>query len=400
MEVVVVGSGPAAVWAAIGAKKQDPRAEITLVTNEGVEPYEKPPLSKGILTGDQTLAEIPIAGRAGLAAYGVKTFHGEAVCLQRASRRIEFHNKSLSYEKAILATGSTCRALPFLPLGTPRICYLRTADDALYLKQAMQESRHMVVIGGGLIGLEVASSAQKQGMAVTVVELGDRLLARGCLPEISQVILDEHRKRGVQVELGVSVLDCQSSLSGRVILRTTSGKLEADLVVVGIGVEPNVALAKAALLEVGDGILVDNECRTSDDTIYAAGDVTSFPLGGARVRLENWTHAQAQGEIAGRNAVGGSLTYAPVPYFWSKQFGLYLQAVGIRPNVSTRVRRDLGGGSVIYFEIVDGTLRYAEAINAQAEISTSRRLIERGSRVDERDLMDHGYQLIHLLNKS
>ena len=212
------------------------------------------------------------------------------------------------------------------------------------IKAGLAGCKHLVVIGAGLIGLEVAASAATLGVEVTVIEFAPRIMARACDEETGAMILAEHQHHGVEFELSTSVVQATTQLNGSVAIETSEGDLfVADLVVVGTGVKPDDALAEAAGLTVQDGIVVDAQCRTSDPDIFAAGDCTRFPGPQGLVRLENWRHAQDHGAVAGRNAAGASDSYNTVPSFWSEQYDLYIQGVGWPDPSAQKVRRPLAG---------------------------------------------------------
>lgn len=388
--IVVIGGGPAGAWAAIEAKRRDGTAEVVLVTDEACEPYEKPPLSKAVLLGKARPEDALIAGKDGLAAHKVvlKTnvkCHG----IDRARCVIDTDAGTLPYYALVIATGSIMRELALVPPGMPRVHYLRTDVHARALKADLANCKNLVVIGAGVIGLEVAASATELGIKTTVIEVAPRILARVCDEATGAFVLAEHQRRGVDIRFNTSVTKAAPQADGRIALETSSnGKLIADLVVVGTGVAPDNALAAGAGLKVEDGIIVDEQCRTSDPAIYAAGDATRFPGPLGMVRLENWRHGQDQGAIAGRNAAGGSEAYRTVPSFWTEQFDLYIQAVGWPQANVKRVQRPMPGKSWLLLE-TDGTLlSYAIGVNAQKDLAAVRRLIERRIPVDPAALAD------------
>jgi 3-phenylpropionate/trans-cinnamate dioxygenase ferredoxin reductase component len=379
-DIVVIGGGPAAVFAAVEAKKRDASAVVTLVTEEASEPYEKPPLSKAVLLGKARPEDAPIAGPGGLAKHGVvlKT-NARCTAIDRAAREVVAAGERLPYDALVIATGSLMRELALLPPGMPRVHYLRTDEQARMLKADLARCKHLVVIGAGLIGLEVAASAAELGIQVTVIEFAPRVMGRACDEETAAAILAEHQHRGVEVETSTAVTQVTPQLDGTIALETNTGDLfAADAVVVGVGVMPDVALAEAAGLRVLDGIVVDERCRTSDPDIFAAGDCTRFPgEAGGLTRLENWRHAQDHGAVAGRNAAGASERYNTPPSFWSEQYDLYIQGVGWPDPTAQKIRRPLSGKSTLLLECKDGVLRHALGINAQRDLAAVRRLIER-----------------------
>ena len=397
--IVVIGAGPAGVFAAIEAKRRDTGAEVTLISDEPLEPYERPPLSKAVLLGKARAVDAPIAGPKGVAGHGVTLIlHTRCAAIDRAARAVvTMTGRRVPYDALVIATGSAVRELPLLPLGTPRVHYLRTEAHAGVLSAELTAAQHLVVVGGGLIGLEVAASARELGVAVTVIEVAPRILARVCDEETSALIDAEHRRHGVDIRLGAALTAAATGRDGRLMLETSTGEvMRADLVVVGTGAVPDDRLAAEAGLRTENGIVIDEGCRSSDPAIFAAGDVVRFPGPHGMVRLEDWRHAQDQGSVAGRNAAGANETYRSTPSFWSEQFGLYIQGAGWpSPHPDERVRRH--GASHIAFELKDGHVRYAVGIDAQREMAVVRRLIERRIPVDPTALADPTKALADLL---
>ncbi|MFZ5692196.1 MAG: NAD(P)/FAD-dependent oxidoreductase [Pseudomonadota bacterium] len=403
--IVVIGGGPAAVLAALEAKRVDPAADVTLVSDESCEPYEKPPLSKAVLLGKAKAEDALIAGPAGLAQRGVALRLGtRCTAVDRVSKRIDTTAGPLPYDALVIATGSRVRELPAFPKGAPHVHYLRTAEDARTLKDEISRGGHLLVVGAGLIGLEAAASAAMLGLHVTVVEAAPRLMSRTCDDDSAARIRAEHEKHGVQFELGRSVVRSAAQPDGTVAVEIDDGRtLVARAVLIGVGVSPDDALASAAGLDVNDGILVDAECRTSDPNIFAAGDATRLvnshdPLG--TERLENWRHAQDQGAVAGRNAAGSADRYTPLPSYWSEQYDLYIQGVGRPVQDAQRVSRTPSEKSSVSFEVNSGIIHHAIGINAQKDMAVIRRLIERRVPVDPAALADPAQPLNAMLKSA
>jgi 3-phenylpropionate/trans-cinnamate dioxygenase ferredoxin reductase subunit len=398
--IVIIGAGPAGVGAALAARQQDAGADILLVSDEHSEPYEKPPLSKAVLTGKASPQDAPIAGPGGVGKHGI-TLKGGTRCavIDRAGRAVETETgERIGYDVLVLAAGSINRTLPLFPAGQPRIHYLRIEAEALALRQELKASRSLLVVGAGLIGLEVASSAAEIGLKTTVIEIAPRILARVCDEETSGVIEARHRAAGVDIRVGTVISAVRTLPDGIAVETDKAGTFSADLAVVGAGVLPNDRLAKAAGLAVQDGIVVDAHCRTSDPAILAAGDCTRFAGPHGPVRLENWRHAQEHGAVAGRNAAGGEATYDTAPSFWSEQYDLYIQGVGWPlPQGGARVHRQISPNAMLRFDLDGRCLRYASGINAQREIAAARRLIERRIEVDPNDLADPAKPLAAML---
>ncbi|HWF94826.1 MAG TPA: FAD-dependent oxidoreductase [Xanthobacteraceae bacterium] len=399
--IVIVGAGPAGVGAALAARAQDPAAEILLITDELCEPYEKPPLSKAVLTRKAMPHEAPIAGPGGVGGHKVTLKTGtRCSAIDRAGRAaVTDEGERIPYDALVLATGSINRVLPLFPAGHPGIHYLRTQREALGLREQLTRSRSLLVVGAGLIGLEVAASAAELGVKTTVLEVAPRILVRVCDPETSALVQAHHAAHGVDIRLGTTISAVRTLPDGRTAIATQGGEtLTADLVVVGTGVVPDDRLAQAAGLDVQDGIMVDDHGFTSDRTVLAAGDCTRFAGPRGPVRLENWRHAQEQGAVAGRNAAGGDAVYNVTPSFWSEQYDLYIQGMGwplLQP--SAQVRRQIGPNAMLRFDLDGDHLAYVLGINAQRDIAAARRLIERRVPVDAAALADPGKPLAAML---
>jgi 3-phenylpropionate/trans-cinnamate dioxygenase ferredoxin reductase subunit len=400
--IVVVGGGPAGVLAAIEAKRADPGAHVLLLTDEACEPYEKPPLSKAVLTGKALPEHALIAGAGGVAAQNVMLERTAVVtAIDRTAREVIADERRYPYDALVLATGSLVRELPQFPIGMTGVHYLRNEADARALGAVLGRSKNLVVVGGGLIGLEVAASSTELGVRTTVLEVAPRILARVCDEDTAAFITNEHRRHGIDLRTGVTIMGVNSTRDGFGIMIEGGEIVSADLIVVGTGVKPNDTLAAAAGLATDNGIIVDEQCRTSDPAIFAAGDAVRFPAPHGLVRLENWRHALDQGAVAGRNASGARETYRTVPSFWSEQYDLYIQGVGWPPaQPGVRIRRPLSGKSLLAFELGDGFLLYAMGINAQRDLAAARRLIERHIKVDAAALSDPNRPLASMLKAS
>jgi len=390
-KIVIVGGGPAGVGAAIAARQQDAGAEVTLLSDETCEPYEKPPLSKAVLTGKARAQDAPIAGPKGVAGFGVTLKHGARVrAIDRAGRALTTESgERIPYDALVLATGSLNRILPMFPPGDG-IYYLRTEGEAAALKEHLHRSKSLILVGGGVVGLEIAASAAEIGLKVTVIEIAPRILARVCDAETGAIIHAAHTAHGVDIRTGTAIESMRKLADGRFeIALKGGGALTADLIVVGAGAVPDDALARAAGLDVKDGIVVDDHGRTADPAIFAAGDCTRFPAPHGPVRLENWRHAQEHGAVAGRNAAGGDAAYSVAPSFWSEQYDLYIQGMGWPPpQPRARVKRQIGPNAMIQFELDGDRLVFAMGINAQRDIAAARRLIERKVLLDPAELAD------------
>jgi NADPH-dependent 2,4-dienoyl-CoA reductase/sulfur reductase-like enzyme len=399
-DIVIIGGGPAGVFAAIEAKRRDPQASVTLLSEEPCEPYERPPLSKAVLLGKVLAADAPIAGPKGVAGHGVVLeLATPCTAIDRAAQEaVTASGRRLHYDALVLATGSVVREIAALPLGAPRVHYLRTEVHAHTLARHLRAAAHLAVVGGGLIGLEVAASAAELGVKVTVIEVAPRILWRVCDADTSALVHDNHRRHGVDIRLETALTGADADADGRIALATGAGRILADLVVVGTGAAPDDRLAAAAGLKVDNGIVVDARCATSDPKIFAAGDVVRFPAPHGLVRREDWRHAQDQGAVAGRNAAGADEEYRSIPTFWSEQFDLYIQGAGTPPPQPDRAVRRIGpGASRITFALTGAQIAYALGVNAQRDMAMVRRLIERQTALDPEALADSAVPLADFL---
>ncbi len=401
----VIGGGQAAGRAVEAMRAAGFEGAITLMAEEPHLPYERPPLSKNVLVGEDPPETTQIHGADFYRGHGIALRLGtRAETIDRAQRSIGLSDGStLTYDKLLIATGAKLRKLGIPGAELDGVCYLRSRQDSLEIQRRLAPDAHLVIVGGGYIGLEVAAAAVKRGCRVTVVELLDRVMARAVAPEIGRAFLDYHREAGIAFHLGVGV-EAFAGTSAVQAVRCSGGlELPADLVVVGVGVEPATELAEAAGLAVDDGIIVDEYCRTADPAIYAAGDVTNHPnpLLGRRVRLESWQNAQNQAIRAARNMCGEAEAYAEIPWFWSDQYDINLQMVGLPEDWDRVVFRGSAEErkfTALYLK--DGRLVGANCVNNARDIRPCRELIARGKALDPSVLEDPAKPLRDLLKES
>ncbi|AZE94293.1 Ferredoxin reductase [Pseudomonas orientalis] len=371
--LIIVGAGHAGGRAALTLREEGYSGRLILIGDEPHVPYERPPLSKGLLQGSQDLAGYSLCDSVRLAELGIEHIAGNAVSrLAPPQHRLQLADgRWLPYSALLLATGGRARRLP---QAQPNVLYLRTHDEALALREQLRPGTRLVVVGGGFIGLEVAAAARGLGCAVTVLEAGPRLAGRVLPAIISDALLALHRERGVDVRLNVAL----ASIEAQAVHLADGQTLPCDLVVVGIGMQPNLELAAAAGLEVGQGIRVDAQLRTSAADIYAAGDVCEFRLGGLYQRQETWRNAEAQGRHAALNLLGRALPFEALPGFWSDQYDWGLQTVGVMtPSVVSRPLSD-GGLLLFYLDdhgLLQGACGWAPGNRVARDIKLCERLI-------------------------
>ena len=379
---MIVGGGECGVSAALAAREHGYAGQVTIIGKEVHLPYERPPLSKDMLCVEAMPTPKTIASPNRLAANAITFMAGTTVtAIVPEARTVGLADGgAVTYDKLLIATGSRPRMLPTADLPDERIACLRTFDDALRIRGFLEPDRHVVIIGGGFIGLEVAAAARRRGAQATVVEALPRVLSRVVPEEIATAVAERHRAEGVAIHSGVRVESIETGQS-TVIVRLADGRhVAADSLVIGIGAGPVTDLAEVAGLEVADGILVDDRLRTSVPDIYAGGDCCAFPLpiyGHRRVRLECWRNALAQGALAARNMLGADEAVSDVPWFWSDQYDLTLQIAGLPGAGTTTVRRDLGNGAFLLFHLHDdGRLVAASGIGKGTSIARDIRIAE------------------------
>lgn len=402
---VIIGAGECGARAAFALRENGHRGPITLIGTEALHPYERPPLSKHALAGDAMPTHV--APRERFEEHNIELLTGvSAVALDPQAKMVELSSRAtILFDVALIATGASPRRLPFMPQASQRIVTLRTFEDALEIRRSLGEGRHIAIVGGGFIGLELAASARKAGTKVTLVEGLPRVLSRGVPAVIAERIASRHTAEGVDLRCGISIAGIEETADQATVVLADGQGISADLVIVGIGAAPNVALAEAAGLGIENGIAVDDRLQTSAPGIYAAGDCCSFPLaiyGGRRVRLEAWRNAQDQGNLAARNMLGHDEPISSVPWFWSDQYDLTLQVAGLADAAATHITRPLSDDAFLQFHLAeDGRLLAASGIatgNAVAkDIRIAEMLIARGARPDPVALADPSYKMKSLL---
>jgi 3-phenylpropionate/trans-cinnamate dioxygenase ferredoxin reductase subunit len=402
---VIVGAGECGARAAFALREHGHTGAITLIGAEALHPYERPPLSKHALAADAMPTHV--ASRERFDEHGIKLLTGvSAVALEPQAKTVTLSSgATIPFDVALLATGASPRRLPFAPGDSKQVLTLRTFEDALEIRRSLGAGRHIAIIGGGFIGLELAASARKAGTQVTLVEGLPRVLSRGVPTAIAERIASRHIAEGVDLRCGVSIAGIEEIRDHAAVVLADGEKISADLVIISIGAAPNVALAEAAGLRIENGIAVDDRLLTSAPDIFAAGDCCSFPLtiyGGRRVRLEAWRNAQDQGNLAARNMLGHDEPIAAVPWFWSDQYDLTLQVAGLADAATTHVTRSLSEDAFLQFHLAeDGRLLAASGIatgNAVArDIRISEMLIAKGAHPDPAALADPSYKMKSLL---
>ncbi|MFE0630234.1 NAD(P)/FAD-dependent oxidoreductase [Streptomyces sp. NPDC058864] len=388
--VVVVGAGMAGVQTAVSLREQGWGGTITLIGAEPHAPYDRPPLSKGVLFG----AEEGPALDVDFAGIGVELLLGRhARALLPGERQVLTDGGPVGYDKLVLASGAEPVMLPGSE-GTPGVHVLRTLDDATALRPVLEGRHRVVVVGAGWIGAEFATAARHAGCEVTVVEAADRPLA-GVLPaRIAERMRGWYAEEGVELRTGAVV----SSVEPNAVHLADGSVLAAEAVVVGIGARPATGWLAGSGVELGPdrSVLADDRLRTSVPDVYAVGDCASFPSAryGERLLIHHWDNAVQGPRTAAANILGGDEPYDPVPYFWSEQFGRFVQYAGHHVDSDPMLLRgDPDGPAWSVLWLRDGQLVALFAVGRPRDLAQARKLIARGAHLDEALAADPAVQL-------
>jgi 3-phenylpropionate/trans-cinnamate dioxygenase ferredoxin reductase subunit len=404
MTHVIVGAGQAGGWAAIAMRQAGYSGRIVLIGEEPWRPYERPPLSKEVLTDD---AEPPIKyfhpeGR--YEEQGIELRLGvSAQAVDVAGHRVHLSDgQVLSYDRLLLTPGGRARHLP-IPGGELAL-YLRTVEDARLIRSHLAQARHVICIGAGVIGLEIASSARKRGAAVTVLEALPRAMGRSVSPEGAAFVEALHHDAGVALRFSVIVDAIAATASGEFSVHCRDGeRLTADTVIAGVGMQRNLTLAEHAGLSLEGGIVVDEFGRTSAPDVYAAGDVTAFhhPLFDRRLRLESWRHAQNHGIAVGKSMCGDATPYDDIPWFWTDQHGVNLQVAGLPADAAhTVIRANAPPTAFMAVHLAeDGTVVGVTAANNPRDIRAGQALIRSRQPIDPAVVADPKVSLQQLIRR-
>ncbi len=397
--MIIVGAGHAGGQAAASLRQEGYEGDIIIIGDEPHIPYQRPPLSKQYLAGEHGLERVYLRPEKFYADRNISIRPGVRVeSIDPATQTLLIADGDrLSYDKLLLATGSRPRQLRLSGTDLPGVHYLRTIADVDGIRAELAAGAKAVVIGGGYIGLEVASVCIEAGLEVRVLEMEDRILQRVTTPTMSDYYHQLHSGRGVCLHTGAKVTGCAGDDRVRRVLCGDTA-FAADLVIVGIGIVPNVELAQSAGLACDNGIVVDDHCRTADPNIYAAGDCTNHPnpVLGRRLRLESVPNAMEQARVAAANICGKDKVYASVPWFWSDQYDLKLQMVGFAGDGDTEVLRgNKENNRFALFHLKDGRIVAVDAVNSPKEFMICRRLI--GQAVEAQALANPATDLQTLL---
>lgn len=397
--VIIVGAGHAAGQAVASLRAEGYEGPITVIGDEPYVPYQRPPLSKKFLAGELEIDRVyfkpPDFYEKSDAEMLLNT---RVVEIERPKKLIHLNDGSTrGYDKLILATGSRVREINVPGFDLDNVFYLRTIGDVESLQEKFRQGGKMVIVGGGYIGLEVAAVAVKHGIDVTVLEMAPMVLARVADPIVSNFYTRVHQEEGVKIETSVAVSGFEGNGKVERVDCADGKKFDADFVVVGVGIIPNVELATEAGLAVENGITVDELCRTEDPDIFAIGDCTNHPnpLLGHRLRLESVQNALEQAKTAAAYICGKEKPYAQIPWFWSDQYDMKLQIAGLSAGYDEAVVRGNPeeGRSFAVFYLKDGVLIATDTVNRAPEHMMSRRLIADKAQIPASRLADESISM-------
>ena len=397
--VVIIGAGHAAGQAAASLRQAKYTGDITIVGDEAHIPYQRPPLSKAYLKGDQSADKVYLRAESFYADRNIAMkLSTRATAIDTTAKTVALSSdETLHYDHLLISTGSRPRKLSIDGSDLPGIHYLRTMDDVDGLRDGMQADANLVIVGGGYIGLEVAAVGRELGLNVHVLEMEERILQRVTTPEMSAYYHQLHEGRGVNIHTNTAVTGFAGDGKVQEVL-CGDKRFPADIVIVGIGIIPNTELAETAGIVCDNGIVVDDHCCTSDPNVYAAGDCTNHPnpLLDRRLRLESVPNAMDQARVSTANMLGDDKTYAAIPWFWSDQYELKLQMVGFSADGDTQVLRgDMASNQFAIFYLKDGKVVAADAVNSPKEFMLCKQLV--GKSADPAMLADPEADLKALL---
>lgn len=412
--IVIIGAGQAGGWAARTLRDEKYAGSITLIGEEKWPPHERPPLSKGLLAGHVLPDSTYLFPPNEWSALDIDWRNDcRVLSIDRNKRIVTLEGGDIvAWDRLILCTGGRARPLSIPGLDVASIT-LRTIDDSIQLQRQLRSTSHLLIIGGGWIGLEVAATARQLGVEVTLIEAAPQLCMRSLPANVAQLLASLHEQNGVRILLDTTIENAEKDAQGSItawlstdnlsksgIVSGKATRITVDTVFAGIGMVPNDGLARASGIACANGILVDQYCRTSDPFVFSAGDVAVNSHRGAAspFRLESWQNAQQQGIAAARSVLGLDAPYNPMPWFWSDQFDVNVQILGIVRDADQVIVRGsydriTPEDRALFFYLRHGVLHGVIGLNAGRDIRVARRLIERATILDTEKLADPAVQL-------
>ena len=400
--LVIVGGGQSAAQCVLTLKRNAFKNKITLISEEKHIPYQRPPLSKEYLSDEVTLDRVYMKSKEFYDQNNVEIISStKVIAIDRNKKSLTLSNtENLQYENLVLATGSRVRKLEVEGSHLSNINYLRTIEEADQLKKYFKLGKKLVVIGAGYIGLEVAAAAIKKGLGVTVIEMDDRVMKRTVDPIISNYFDSLHRSKGAEIILNAALERFEGRKEVEKVICSNGKILEADGVVVGVGIIPNQEIAKSAGLKCNNGIVVDKFGRTEDPFIFACGDCTNHPNPSLNknLRLESVHNALEQAKTVAFSLIGKPEKYDQVPWFWSDQYEEKLQIVGLSGDHDEIVTRgSMAEGNFMLFFLKKGELIAINSVNNPKEFLISKKLVANKLKISSDVLCDQSTDLKSLL---
>jgi len=392
---VIVGASHAGVSLAMQLRKEGWEGEITLIGAESEFPYHRPPLSKEHLAGEKPLDAMRLRPEQLFANNNIKLLLGVTVLrVDTENQKVSLSDGQMhSYDKLALCTGAKVNTIP-LGADLDNVFYVRTAADISLLTPQLEAGKNAVIIGAGYIGLETAAVLRQMGLSVTVVELAERILQRVTSETMSNYMHELHEKEGVRILTGTSVSSIEGSKKVEKVVCKDGATLDADIVIIGVGVSPSIELAELAGLETNGGIVVDEFARTSDPNIYAAGDCTIHPsvIYERLIRLESVQNANDQARCAAANICRKQQVYDAVPWFWSDQYKIKLQMTGLNEGADDVIVRGKPSTSneegFALFYLKDDVIVAADCVARPKEFMVSKKLVQQKTKVAAEKLAD------------
>ena len=404
--IVILGGGQSACHAANEIRKQNNSSKISIISNEKYLPYERPPLSKDCLLDKMEYKDCYFFQKEFYEKNNIDIFFEEsAQNLDFNSQRVDTSKrKDVPYDKLLIALGSSNKKFIKTGVNCENLYYLRDINESKKMKEKMLTSNNILIIGGGFIGLELASSANQLKKNVCVVEMGPQLMGRIIPEKMAKIVQQKHEMHGVVFNLKTKVINIVSTNDTYEVELSNGKTMKCDMIIVGIGSEPNTELFKNTNLNIDNGIITNEYCETSVENVYAAGDVANFyhPFYEIYMRLESWKHAQSHGMHAGKNIIGERQSYKDIPWMWSDQFNLNLQLTGVCQDFDTYVERGVSASEgLVHFFIKNRKIIGACGVGVGGKIGRDIKLAckisEKKIKVTKEVLSNTGYKLNKLL---
>ncbi|WP_201510107.1 NAD(P)/FAD-dependent oxidoreductase [Psychrobacter alimentarius] len=406
-QIVVIGAGQAAIWAAKTLRSEGYTGRITIVGDEDHAFYERPPLSKQVLLGEATHESLQIFKDEIVAELNIELLKPVKVTrIDRQNKTVYTNtNQAIAYDKLLIATGSKAKIPVEQWASYDNVVSLRSIKDSLHIGDKLNQVNKVGIIGGGWIGLEVAASLSKRNIDVTLYEMNDRLCARSVSQEVSDYLLKLHEQHGVHIRLSCKHLDLnQSDEDQSVTIHVDSSNdndtAVYDLVFLGTGAHINKEIAEVSGLETSDGIVVNEYCQTSDPDVYAAGDVAIHPSLG--FCIQSWSNAQHQGVVAAQSMLSQQVPYEEIPWLWSDQYDKNIQILGSPADINDCqlvVRADDMGNNCFFYLDQEKKLRYLVAVNNNKIVKIAKRWIKAEWPLDPEVLKDQSFNLMKIKPK-